>query len=99
MTTSNMILRLIYNEQTKKPTSFKIGIFTVILVVTVMVMLTALTAVTPIIFISMAQQSVGSFDYLLTPATGRGSFSQGNHNYYNLDPFTYTGPPYENITN
>ena len=93
-----MILRFLLRDQAKKPTAFKIGVFTVFIVVAFMVMMTGLVQTTPIVFVSMSQNEAGAIDFMLTPTLGEGLFTDANVNPYSLNPFTYGGPPYQNTT-
>lgn len=54
------------SEIYKKPTSFKIGVFTVFLVVMVITMLESVVDSAPILFVKLGQEEVGAIDFTLT---------------------------------
>ena len=70
---------------TKKPTAFKIGVFTVFLVVMVITMLKSVVDSAPILFVKLGQEEVGAIDFTLTVR----SYPENAVplNYYNIDPF------------
>lgn len=75
------------SETSKKPNAFKIGVFTVFLVVMFITMLKSVVDSSPILFVKIAQNSVGAFDITLRNNHGGFLAQQGNMNYYGLDPF------------
>ena len=70
---------------TKKPTAFKIGVFTVFLVVMVITMLKSVVDSAPILFVKLGQEEVGAIDFTLTVR----NYPENKVplNYYNIDPF------------
>ena len=50
-------------ESVKKPTSFKIGVFTVFLVVMVITMLKSVVDSAPVLYVKLGQDTVGAIDF------------------------------------
>ena len=71
---------------TKKPERFKIGVFTVFLVVMVITMLKSVVDSSPILFVKIGQDQVGAIDYTLR-ASSDGALRTVPLNYYSIDPF------------
>ena len=74
------------SEITKQPTTFKIGIFTVFIVVMFITMLQSVVDCAPILFVKIGQDEAGSFDIKVTRKSPNLQVSTGNMNYYALDP-------------
>ena len=72
-------------EITKKPSAFKIGIFTVFLVVMVITMLKSVVDSAPVLFVKLGQEEVGAIDFTLKTSTT--SFQTMPLSYYDVDPF------------
>jgi hypothetical protein len=68
----------------KKPTAFKIGIFTVFLVVMLLVMMQAVLGSFPILFVKLGQEQVGAIDFVITQSNIE--MTNGNFNYYGTNP-------------
>ena len=75
------------SETSKKPNAFKIGVFTVFLVVMFITMLKSVVDSSPILFVKIGQNTVGAFDITLRNNRGFFSAQNGSMNYYGLDPF------------
>ena len=60
-----VITQSLMRETKKKQRAFKIGIFTVILVVTVITMLKSVIDCTPILFVKIGQDAAGAIDFKL----------------------------------
>ena len=69
----------------KKPTAFKIGVFTVFLVVMVITMLKSVVDSAPILFVKLGQDEAGAIDFTLKVSSN--SYNTVPLNYYNIDPF------------
>lgn len=72
----------------KKQRSFKIGVFTIFLVVMFIVMLKSVVDKVGVAFLKVAQDQAGIFDVTLTAATD-GYSESGDIDLYNSDPFEY----------
>ena len=83
--TLKVITQYLIQEQTKKARAFKIGIFTVFIVVMVITMLKSVVASSPLLFVKIGQDAVGAIDFQLGGATN--GLVKGNTNYYAIDPF------------
>ena len=70
---------------TKKPSAFKIGIFTVFLVVMVITMLKSVVDSAPILFVKLGQDNAGAIDFTVKSTSG--SYNTVPVNYYNINPF------------
>ena len=57
------ILNYIHSDIQKKQRSFKIGVFTIFLVVTFIMLLKSLVDVAPIAFLKVGQDQAGVFDF------------------------------------
>lgn len=86
--TFRTITTYIISDIHKKQRSFKIGVFTIILVVTFIMMLKSLIDVSPIAFLKVGQDQVGLFDYVITSNYGD-PFEDGDVSSYDTDPFSY----------
>ena len=75
------------SESVKKPTSFKIGVFTVFLVVMFITMLKSVVDSSPILFVKIGQNAVGAIDTTMRMRDPFLSLQPGNMNYYALNPF------------
>ena len=69
----------------KKPSSFKIGIFTVFIVVMVITMLKSVVDSAPILFVKLGQDEVGAIDFTIT--NNDSYLKRGPMRIYNIDPF------------
>jgi len=76
------ILTYLVSEQTKKARGFKIGIFTVFLVVMIITMLKSVVDSAPILFVKVGQDSVGAIDFTLSAPTELNAMSDANTNWY-----------------
>jgi hypothetical protein len=65
----NIIFSYIITDILKRPRSFKIGVFSIFLVVSFLTVLQAGLSITPLIFIKLAESQAGDIDLILTPAT------------------------------
>ena len=74
-------------ETKKKQRAFKIGIFTVVLVVSVITMLKSVVDCSPILFVRIGQEAVGSIDFKLQSPLESNAMISGDVNYYAIDPF------------
>ena len=74
-----------YSELNKKPSSFKIGVFTVFIVVMVITMLKSVVDSAPILFVKLGQDEVGAIDFTLKASNT--ATKQVPINYYNINPF------------
>jgi len=76
-------------EQTKKARAFKIGIFTVFLVVMVITMLKSVVDSSPILFVKIGQNAVGAIDFTLSAPGDSNAIIGVNTNFYNFqsNPF------------
>ena len=75
------------SESFKKPTAFKIGVFTVFLVVMCITMLKSVVDSSPILFVKIGQSEVGAIDITLRAKSPLSYTMTGNVNYYDIDPF------------
>ncbi len=62
-----IITNYIINDIKKKPGSFKIGFFTVFLVVAFLTLLISVVDLTPVIFIRISENELGDADIIITP--------------------------------
>ncbi|CAD8197198.1 unnamed protein product [Paramecium octaurelia] len=62
-----IIVRYIISDIAKRPRSFKIGLFTIYLVVTFLALLESAVQLSPLIFIQLAETQSGDSDLLFTP--------------------------------
>ena len=84
----------LYSEITKKPSAFKIGIFTVFVVVMVITMLKSVVDSTPILFVKLGQDEVGAIDFQLKMGNPSDVYKKAPMRYYNIDPFIgHFSPP------
>ena len=67
--------------------AFKIGIFTVFIVVMVITMLKSVVASSPLLFVKIGQDAVGAIDFQLQSPQDSNAMVSGNVNYNSLDPF------------
>lgn len=88
------IVNYIGSDITKKKRSFKIGVFTIFLVVTFIVLLKSIVDVAPIAFLKVGQDQSGVFDFQIT-SDYEEPYIDGDVNMYTADPFEY---PKENVT-
>ena len=79
-------------ETQKKPTAFKIGVFTVFLVVMVITMLKSVVDSAPVLYVKLGQDSVGAIDYTLT--TRNSAYKRVPNNLYGINPFEGEFGPY-----
>lgn len=87
-TTMNTITSYVISDIRKKQRSFKIGVFTIFLVVTFIVMLKSVVDKIGVAFLKVAQDQGGMFDVTMT--SGADGFSvAGDIDLYNSDPFDY----------
>lgn len=92
--TLRTVFNFIKSDTQKKQRSFRIGVFTIFLVVTFLVMLKSLVDVAPIAFLKVGQDQAGLFDIQLASDYSE-PFVNGNTNLYTEDPFDYGEPPEE----
>jgi len=62
-----ILLNYIFTDIEKRPRTFKIGVFSVFLVVTFLVVLQSALHMTPIIFLRLAENQSGQYDFTLAP--------------------------------
>lgn len=74
------------SESNKKPTGFKIGVFTVFIVVMCITMLKSVVDSSPILFVKIGQSEVGAIDITLRAGDPLEALEAGNFNYYNINP-------------
>ena len=74
------------SESKKKPTAFKIGVFTVFIVVMCITMLKSVVDSSPILFVKIGQSEVGAIDFTLREKDPASYVQSGNINYYNINP-------------
>ena len=74
------------SESVKKPTAFKIGVFTVFIVVMCITMLKSVVDSSPILFVKIGQSEVGAIDVTMRVGNPTLALQPGNINYYNVDP-------------
>lgn len=77
----------LYSEITKKPSAFKIGIFTVFVVVMVITMLKSAVDSIPILFVKLGQDEAGGIDFKLKMGDAGYVYKKAPMRYYNIDPF------------
>ena len=65
------ILNYIVTDMEKKPRSFKIGVFSIFIVVCFLTILYSAIQLAPIIFIQLAEYDVGDVDLILTPVSAQ----------------------------
>lgn len=96
-TTFKTITNYVVSDIKKKQRSFKIGVFTIFLVVTFVVMLRSVVDKVGVAFLKVAQDQAGIFDVTLATEYGGGSID-GDIAMYTSDPFDYQEPPKPNQT-
>jgi hypothetical protein len=85
---SEMLVKYVVSDLTRKKSSFSIGVFTVFLVVSVITMLKGVIDAMPVLFLQISESSVGAIDYkLATRSPGIAELHNGNVNYYGIDPW------------
>lgn len=67
LSTFKLLLSFIVNDIRTKPRTFKIGVFSVFVVVAFLVTLQSLLQLTPILFLKLAQDQNGQFDLVFAP--------------------------------
>jgi hypothetical protein len=67
MGTLSTILNYISTDIAKKPRSFKIGVFSVFIVVVFLTLLESGLSITPIMFLKIAEDQAGAIDLILAP--------------------------------
>lgn len=82
------VMRYVVADIQKKARSFKIGVFTVFLVVCFITMLKSIIDVAPIAFLKVGQDQAGAFDFSITSDYSDPIFD-GDINIYEGDPFKY----------
>lgn len=82
------IVNFIWSDITKKQRSFKIGVFTVFLVVMFISLLKSVVDVAPIAFLKVGQDQAGIFDFQVTSDFDE-PYVDGDVSLYATDPFTY----------
>lgn len=87
-TTFYTIMNYVISDIRKKQRSFKIGVFTIFLVVTFIVMLRSVVDKIGVAFLKVAQDQAGIFDVTMT-ASSDGFSVPGDIDLYNSDPFDY----------
>ena len=75
------------SETTKQPTAFKIGVFTVFIVVMFITMLKSVVDAAPILFVKIGQTEVSAIDITLRARSPQAHVKTGDMNYYALNPF------------
>ncbi|CAD8045647.1 unnamed protein product [Paramecium sonneborni] len=65
--TIRIIVEYIYSDIRKKPRSFKIGLFTIYLVVMFLALIQSAFSLSPLIFIQLAETTAGDTDLVFTP--------------------------------
>ena len=85
--TCKSVTQYMCSESIKKPTAFKIGVFTVFLVVMCITMLKSVVDSSPILFVKIGQSEVGAFDFTLNARAPILYTEPGNMNYYDINPF------------
>ena len=88
VTTFRTILNYVQSDIKKKQRSFKIGVFTIFLVVTFIVMLKSVVDKIGVAFLKVAQDQGGIFDIMMTSGSDGYSVA-GDIDLYNSDPFDY----------
>ena len=91
-----VILNYLIAETQKKLTGFRIGIFTVFMVVTFIVMLKSVIQITPILFVKLGQQEAGAIDFQIISSQSK-YLIDANVNFYAVDPFS--NDPFTTYTN
>jgi hypothetical protein len=61
------LVNYITTDIEKRPRSFKIGVFSIFLVVTFLVVLQSALELTPLVFLKMAQDKTGQYDFTILP--------------------------------
>ena len=79
------ITQYLVSETKKKPSAFKVGVFTVFLVVMVITMLKSVVDSAPILFVKLGQEEVGAIDFSLK--TSKTSYNTVPLNFYSVNPF------------
>lgn len=82
------ILSYIHSDITKKKRSFRIGVFTIFLVVTFIMLLKSIVDVAPIAFLKVGQDQAGIFDFQLASDYNE-PYVDGDVNPFTTDPFEY----------
>jgi hypothetical protein len=82
-----VITESLIRETGKKQRAFRIGIFTVFLVVMVITMLKSVVDCTPILFVRIGQDAAGAVDYQLQAPSKGNAMIKANVNFYDIDPF------------
>ena len=80
------VTQYMVSESIKKPTAFKIGIFTVFIVVMFITMLKSVVDSSPILFVKIGQDSVGAIDFTMRSRSSSASLMPGDLNYYAINP-------------
>ena len=85
--TVKLILQYLRAEKEKKPSSHRIGVFTVFIVVMVITMLKSVIDSSPILFVKIGQEQVGAIDITIMAPSETTSEIPGNMNFYDINPF------------
>ena len=83
----NTVTTYMLSESTKSPTGFKIGVFTVFIVVMFITMLKSVVDTAPILFVKIGEDQVAAIDVTLRPLDLSKALIAGNVNYYAINPF------------
>jgi len=65
--TAQIIFTYLLNDIEKKPRSFKIGIFTIFLVIGFLAAIQSAFQLSPVIFLAIAEDQIGDADIIMTP--------------------------------
>ena len=63
----SIILAYIINDIQKKPRSFKIGLFSIFIVVGFLVLMQSALQLSPLVFLKISESQIGDADFILTP--------------------------------
>jgi len=77
--TAQIIFTYLLNDIEKKPRSFKIGIFTIFLVIGFLAAIQSAFQLSPVIFLAIAEDQIGDADIIMTPMTIDNSTSITKH--------------------
>lgn len=83
------VVQYLRSDILRKARSFRIGVFTIFLIVSFVTVLKGVVDAAPVVFLKLAQDGSGNFDFQLASDYGE-RLVNGDLNYYDGEPFVYS---------